>query len=43
MGLAGIILALGLLMWLSLLAPAAALVAAAASGEPAPGIPRSRP
>ena len=41
MGLAGIILALGLLMWLSyrgwsilLLAPGAALVAAAASGEP---------
>jgi H+/gluconate symporter-like permease len=41
MGLAGIILALGLLMWLSyrswsilLLAPSAALVAAAASGEP---------
>ena len=41
MGLAGILLALGLLIWLSfrgwsilLLAPAAALVAAAASGEP---------
>ncbi len=41
MGLAGIVLALGLLMWLSyrgwsilLLAPGAALVAAASSGEP---------
>ena len=41
MGLAGIFAALGLLMWLSyrgwsvlLLAPAAALVAAAAAGEP---------
>ena len=41
MGLAGILLALGLLIWLSfrgwsilLLAPAAALVAAASSGEP---------
>src|SRR6187200_3591947 len=41
MGLAGILLALGLLIWLSfrgwsilLLAPAAALVAAGASGEP---------
>ena len=41
MGLAGILLALGLLVWLSyrgwsilLLAPAAALIAAAAAGEP---------
>ena len=41
MGLAGILVALGLLIWLSfrgwsilLLAPAAALIAAAAAGEP---------